>query len=130
MTVSPVMRTTHDRQDVNWVPLERFIAVAVSHGIHFEADDFMWMGRCVLASDAVVDLYKHVETRRYLNLEAARHAYRYRPADRCSGYETVTSPEVALAEMLEVSDAAGSQTLTGWSLRGAAGNSPSSGLSL
>jgi hypothetical protein len=130
MTVSPVVRTTHDPEAVNWVPLERFVTVAVGHGIAVEATDFMWMGRCVLASEAMVHLYKHVGSRRYLNLDAAGHAYRYRPADGAAGYETITSPATALAEVLEITDTSGSQTLASWSGRDAAGHSPSQGLSL
>jgi hypothetical protein len=64
VTTSPVVRTTHDPQDLDWVPLERFCATAASHGIRLRPDEFVWMGRCELDSGAVVHLYKHYYTRR------------------------------------------------------------------
>jgi hypothetical protein len=130
MTVSPVVRTTHDPQDVNWLPLERFVAVAVSHGIHIDADDFMWMGRCTLASDAIVHLYKHVDTRRYLNLDAAGHTYRYLPTEDPTAYETIPSPVVAVREVLYNSEDRASLNVARWPTPTSTTPSPSSGLSL
>lgn len=44
---------------------------------YFELGDFMLMGKEVRRPRPDVHLYKHVHTRRYLNLDQAGHAYRY-----------------------------------------------------
>ena len=63
----------------NWSPLERLqqaSATRPAHGISVNADDFMWMG-AVEVDGVRVELYKHIDTRRYLNLDDGGHAYRY-----------------------------------------------------
>jgi hypothetical protein len=56
----------------------------------------MWMGRCELDDGPVVHLFKHVGTRRYLNLDHAGFSYRYRVSDDTGRYETFESPLAAL----------------------------------
>lgn len=45
----------------------------------FDPDDFMIMGRLVRQGRPDIVLYKHVETRLYLNLDDAANAYRFCP---------------------------------------------------
>lgn len=71
-----------DPLDTSWTsPLE-----AVERAIRgirryqfFELDDFMIMCRVLRRPRPDLVLYKHCWTRRYLNLDAAGHAYRYFP---------------------------------------------------
>lgn len=59
-----------------WAPLEAVARLTADGPFPVDPGDFMWMG--ATASDGVpVQLYKHSDTRRYLNLDAAGHAYRY-----------------------------------------------------
>ena len=53
---------------------------------------FMWMGCCTLDGEITVHLYKHIDTRRYVNLDTAGHAYRCRLEAGLGVYETITSP--------------------------------------
>lgn len=55
--------------DPDWRPLESAIPYEWCGG-------FMWMNRTT-QGDAVIELYKHGITRRYLNLDHNRQAYRY-----------------------------------------------------
>lgn len=61
----------------DWRPLERLETLTRDHPTlpHVDADRFMYMGRAVRAGDADVHLYKHIDTRRHLNLDDAGHAY-------------------------------------------------------
>jgi len=60
-----------------WGPLERFAAVTWRlHEGALRPGDFMYMG----PADGIeppIDRYKHIRTRRYINLDAAGHAHRY-----------------------------------------------------
>ena len=44
---------------------------------YFDVDDFMWMGKLHRRGRPDLILHKHCHTRRYLNLDADGHAYRY-----------------------------------------------------
>ena len=86
-----------------------------------EVDDtalFMWMGCCALDGEIKVHLYKHIGTRRYVNLDTAGHAYRYRLEAGVGVYETITSPTVALAEVLDVAGEAARDSIDRWSMPG------------
>ena len=45
--------------------------------MRLDPDDFMWMGRVTAASGVELELYKHHQTRHYLNVDDAGHAYRF-----------------------------------------------------
>lgn len=76
----------------NWVPLERLAEVAAAAGQAVDPDDFMWMGSGASATGERIELYKHYATRRYLNVDAGGHAYRFTG----DGYEPLRSPEPAI----------------------------------
>lgn len=61
-----------DRPDCEFRPLEQFASVIDGVSV----DDFMFMGTTNVGP-VTVSLFKHCDTRRYLNLDAAGHAYRY-----------------------------------------------------
>jgi hypothetical protein len=66
--------------DAVWQPLEAVARVARSsaHLAPFHEGEFMFMGTVSNARKRLdVHLYKHVDTRRYLNLDVAGHAYAY-----------------------------------------------------
>lgn len=46
---------------------------------YFKVDDFMCMGKLHRSGRLDLIMYKHWHTRRYLNLDAAGHAFRYLP---------------------------------------------------
>ncbi|MEP7115325.1 MAG: hypothetical protein ABI862_18830 [Ilumatobacteraceae bacterium] len=95
---------------MDWGPLERLAAVVSSarRGLVLDADDFMWMGQGELDDGTRLHLYKHCDTRRYLNLDEAGHAWRYdhrgyvpfeRP-DRAVTWVTAPDLRSAAAEIL------------------------------
>lgn len=63
----------------DWRPLERFLRAATRPGSSFGLDpsEFMYMVRVVAPGRPDVHLYKHIDTRRYLNLDDAGHAYAF-----------------------------------------------------
>lgn len=61
------MRVDH----INWAPLEKLFSVN-------ECQNFMGMGQVRCSRGIVLHLYKHRQTRRYLNLDAYGNAYRFR----------------------------------------------------
>jgi hypothetical protein len=96
MTAHAVSQVVYDTAALDWEPLERFLAAATQRGVVApHADEFMWMGRCELTDGPIVHLYKHVDSRRYLNLDHAGFAYRYRAGD-AGAYEPFDSPPAAL----------------------------------
>jgi hypothetical protein len=65
-----------DRPD--WIPLERFAEVTARlHDGRLQPGDFMYMGRVRARGLADIHLYKHIGTRRYINLDDASHAHRF-----------------------------------------------------
>jgi len=65
-----------------------------------DTGDFMWMGRCELADGPIVHLYKHIDSRRYLNLDHAGFSYRYRAREDTGSYEPFESPLAALDQVV------------------------------
>jgi hypothetical protein len=59
----------------DWLPL------ALVSGIDL-LEDFMWMHEVRLSDDRRVHAYKHIDTRRYLFLDAEGNAYGYNEDDR------------------------------------------------
>jgi hypothetical protein len=53
-----------------WEPLERVAGMEL-------ADAFMWMYEIDVAGGGHIQAYKHIDTRRYLHLDAEGHAYEY-----------------------------------------------------
>ena len=51
----------------------------------FDPDDFMLMNWCRADRPSEISLFKHVDTRHYLNLDQAGDAYRYVPLDHADG---------------------------------------------
>jgi hypothetical protein len=80
---------------VEWGPLERLVRVARAAGQRVDIDEFMAMGPVELPGGLTVHRYKHIDTRRYLNLDDAGHTYRYLPST--GGYEPWMSPAPAVA---------------------------------
>lgn len=68
----------------SFAPLERFAAIAAEAGQPIHPYAFMFMGTAG-EPERPIFLYKHSDTRRYINLDDAGHAYRCeqieRPAD-------------------------------------------------
>lgn len=62
-----------------WAPLEGVARVAVTDARYrfFDLGDFMLMARLDRRPRPRLVLYKHLHTRRYLNLDDGGHAYRY-----------------------------------------------------
>ena len=84
---------------VDWGPLERFCELAAARGIiGLDPDDFMWMGRHTSPAGVPVEVYKHIDTRRQLNLDARGHAYRWQRVDH--SYQ-LTPLHKALSQLLE-----------------------------
>ena len=88
-------RYEHDREH-DWAPLERFANLATRSGHTLCADDFMWMGAAEFADGRSVHSYKHIDTRRYLHLDEAGHAYQYKPRANGGHYVTHSEPGRAI----------------------------------
>lgn len=58
----------------DWEPLERVLRLGV-------CERFMWMFAVKLSTGAVLQAYKHTDTRGYLHLDASGGAYTYCEAD-------------------------------------------------
>ena len=74
-------KTTFDWQSPpEWAPLEAVSVIARRSPElpSFHPSEFMYMGVVRRRDGLQVHLYKHVDTRRYLNLDADGHAYEYR----------------------------------------------------
>jgi hypothetical protein len=90
----------YDTAAVDWGPLERFLVAASERGVAApDADEFMWIGRCELRDGPVVHLYKHVDSRRCLNVDYAGFTYRYCGGD-AGAYEPFASPPAALDHVI------------------------------
>ncbi len=101
MTNHAVSHVVYDTAALDWAPLERFLAAAAQRGVAApEPDEFMWIGRCELADGPLIHLYKHVDSRRYLNLDYAGFAYRYHASDYAGLYEPFDSPLAALDDVI------------------------------
>lgn len=68
----------------NWKPLEDLVGDEV-------VGDFMWMYEVELADENALQAYKHIDTRRYIHLDARGKAWGYRPEDR---YHRVDAADV------------------------------------
>ena len=90
-----VLAVCCDHSAMDWTPLERFAAASRFDGL--DADDFMWMGRCELEGGESIHLYKHADTRRHLNLDAAGHAYRYLATGGIARYELIDPHQAIVA---------------------------------
>ena len=71
-----------------WAPIERFASLCrVDPSLADLAPaDFMYMACMRAPGRPPIHLYKHIDSRRYLNLDAAGHAYRYVHAERDDGH--------------------------------------------
>lgn len=107
---------------IDWVPLERFCELAATRGVTgLDADDFMWMG-CRNSSGGVpVQLYKHVDTRRYLNLDATGHAYCWHSSD--DSYQ-LTALAAAIDWLTGPASSSAATVTAGWSARPAGPHDP------
>lgn len=105
--VGPSFTTTYRTVDVpDWRPIEVLSALVRQRDDlpHFHPGEFMYMAGVVSARRRlVIHLYKHVDTRRYLNVDDAGHAYVYidepreSPPPRYSGrYRQLRSLPIAL----------------------------------
>lgn len=77
--------TYHSMDDPDWRPIERLSMALRSNPDepNISPGEFMWM--CSVESKRkrlVIHLYKHVDTRCYLNLDDAGRAYEYCPDER------------------------------------------------
>jgi hypothetical protein len=83
----------------NWKPLENVFSLS-------DCAMFMYMGTVTLADGTTVEQYKHRNTRRYLNLDAERQAYRITfeggdPFTEGPTSEQSWAESVALADAIE-----------------------------
>ncbi len=70
----------HLPPEADWRPLRAVARLSQSTDalLSFDPDEFMYMGYVESRDEPLrIHLYKHVDTRRYLNLDDAGHAYRY-----------------------------------------------------
>jgi hypothetical protein len=65
-----------------------------------EVPDFMWMFRDFLEDDSVVEAYKHVETRRYVHLDAEGRAYEFIGGLEMVSYYEEVDPQALLEDAL------------------------------
>lgn len=95
-------RFDHDRS-TDWRALEQFAAVMGRHPDlpTVDPDDFMWMGAATFADGRVVHAYKHCDTRRYLHLDEAGHAYRYQATANGGRYLSMETPAAAISHVIE-----------------------------
>jgi hypothetical protein len=101
VTTHAFTSVVYDTAAMDWAPLERFLTAATERGVDApSADEFMWMGRCQLADGPIVHLYKHAESRRYLNLDHAGFSYRYHSREDPGRYEPFESPLAALDQVI------------------------------
>ncbi|MCB1001713.1 MAG: hypothetical protein KDB40_20650 [Acidimicrobiales bacterium] len=100
-TVPIAHRYEHDRER-DWLPLERFAELSSHSTAELDADDFMWMGAAEFADGRVVHSYKHIDTRRYLHLDAGGHSYRYMPAAEGGRYLPLPDPRHAIGHALDL----------------------------
>lgn len=86
--------TILDRTDEpNWEPLER-VSLLARQSLSlpsFHPGEFMLMGRLAAPGGVRIHLFKHVDTRRYINLDEQGHAYEYcgslpEPTGRSGGW--------------------------------------------
>ena len=77
----------------NWRPLEKLADAAAGCAVRLNPDDFIWMGPNAGPVGVELERYKHYETRRYLNVDQAGHAYRFEQGQ----YELWRSPAPAIA---------------------------------
>lgn len=91
-----VPMTVHQNEP-HWAPLEDLAAVIGSvDGVRLEPDEFMWMGRVDRPQCSPIELYKHHDTRLYLNIDGAGHTYRFQQGR----YEAWHSPIPAIAHAI------------------------------
>lgn len=88
-------RYEHDREH-DWKALERFADLATRSGLAVSADEFMWMGAAEFNDGRTVHSYKHIDTRRYLHLDEAGHAYRFLARADGGQYRPLADPLEAL----------------------------------
>jgi hypothetical protein len=82
-----------------WASLERLAELCSAHPAlpPLTPDAFMYMGRLVAAGRPAVYMYKHVDSRRYLNLDAGGHAFRTAAWDDPDGAATAEClPEASI----------------------------------
>lgn len=80
MPSNPTFRFNVDAP-ADWAPLERLSKLCGDRPDlpDVDPDHFMYMGRAVLRGMPPVLLYKHIWTRRYLNLDHRGHAFAVTP---------------------------------------------------
>jgi len=81
----------------NWVPLECLAQVATGAGLQLEPDDVMWVGGAFSSAGERIELSKHLDTRRCLNVDVGGHTYRYTDA----GNEPSLAPAPAIVTCYE-----------------------------
>lgn len=83
-------------EEPNWDPLERAVA-------QWLPGQFMAMHEVQLTNGARLCAYKHIDTRRYLHLDAKLNAYRYACDERSDrdGYEPIPLDEAFASVLLQ-----------------------------
>ncbi|MFN3256281.1 MAG: hypothetical protein ACE37B_11335 [Ilumatobacter sp.] len=66
---------TSDATATNWEPLEAFVGDSAVMPAAIEPADFMWMSEVLLSTGVVIQMYKHIMTRRYMYLGDDGRAY-------------------------------------------------------
>ena len=105
----------------DWAPLERVGVVSSAHAslATVEPDSFMYMGCVTSCAGIDIHLYKHIKTRRYLNLDRQGHAYRLVGtigSDPATVYIYELLPDLASA-LWETLDVAGPSLVQIWPRR-------------
>lgn len=81
-----------------WEPLMRFAAMAAGLGLPVvDVDDFVYSAHVDRPGLPVLHVYRHLHTRKYLNIDAAGTAWRYvGPGRGSEGYEQLDDPSDAI----------------------------------
>lgn len=90
----------HYPDEADWEPLERLCELLRRDSIILEPGEFMHMCEATRPDGLVLQLYKHIDTRRYLNLDANGHAYAYRHRERGTRYDLHDNILDAVADAL------------------------------
>ena len=94
-------RYEHDREH-DWAALERFADLATRAGHSIVAGDFMWIGAAEFHNGRTIHSYKHIDTRRYLHLDDAGHAYRFLSRAEGGRYVPCGDPRDAIDRVIHV----------------------------
>jgi hypothetical protein len=91
----------------NWQPLEALVGERV-------AGDFMWMFEVELRDGSLLEAYKHIDTRRYIHLNALGEAFVYESPDRYRQASTAQVLNAVFAGLPRLAGVTGEQVRASW----------------